>query len=203
MKIFKVSIKSISIMPFGSIINTDIKYNLNSNKLLLISLAGIIMQVIMYYIFNLLFTLNIITILTYNIFLIYNKNIILFNIIPIIPLDGSKILISILERFIPYRLSLKLVSFISLIGIILFIFLNSINLNLIMLIIYLFYKTYTDILSSKYIFNKFLLERFLYKVKHQKIKNIKNIKNIYKNRYNFINNIEEYKILAKLFDNKG
>ena len=55
MLIFKIKIYKIDILPFGSIINTKINYNLNSNILLLLSLAGIIMQLLLYPIFPKLF----------------------------------------------------------------------------------------------------------------------------------------------------
>ena len=102
MKLFKINISSINILPFGSIIDTNIKYNNSSNKSLLISLAGVIMQLFLYIIFYFLLRHNFISNLSYNIFLTYNKSLIIFNLLPIIPLDGSKMLLSIFDRFLPY-----------------------------------------------------------------------------------------------------
>jgi len=203
MRIYKIKIYKIEILPFGSIIDTNINYNLNSNILFLISIAGILMQLILYLVFGALFSLRLISEISYNIFLTYNKLIILFNSLPIIPLDGSKILLSFLERFISYKKALIITNIISLISIILFIVFNKVTLNLILIGVFLLLKTYQEILEHNFIFNKFLLERYLTKSSMKKIKNVKSIKNIFKNKYNFINNENEDKYLAKLFDNKG
>lgn len=203
MKIFNVKIIDIQILPFGSMINTNIKYNLSSTKLFLISIGGILVQLVLYLVFYLLLKFNIISNLSYQIFLTYNKLIIIFNILPIIPLDGSKILLSFLERVFPYKISLKILNYISLLSILLFIFFNEMNLNLLLIGAFLLFKTYTEIFEHSFIFNKFLLERYLYEIKYKRVKNIKDIKRIYKNKYNFINNESEDKILAKIFDNNG
>ena len=203
MRIFNVKIIDIQILPFGSMINTNIKYNLSSTKLFLISIGGVLIQLVLYLIFYLLLKFNLITNLSYQIFLTYNKLIILFNILPIIPLDGSKTLLSFLERVFPYKISIKILNIISLLSTILFILLNEINLNLLLIGAFLLFKTYTEILEHSFIFNKFLLERYLYKINYKKTKNVTNIKMIYKNKYNFINNESEDRFLAKIFDNKG
>lgn len=203
MKIYKVKIIGIEILPFGSIINTSINYNMNSNKLFLISSGGVLMQLLLYIVFYLLYNYGIISLLSYQIFLTYNKMIILFNILPIIPLDGSKVFLSIIERFWSFKSSIKIVNIISIVSIIVFIFTNTISLNLIFISLFLLFKTYSEIVNHSYIFNKFLLERYLYGSNYSKIINVPSIKKIYKNRFNFINNEREDKILAKLFDNNN
>ena len=200
MKLFKIKIINIEILPFGSIINTYINYNLNSNKILLISLGGIINQLLLYLIYYGLFRLGFINNISYGIFLYYNRLIILFNMFPIIPLDGSKALLSILERIFSYKLSLKIINILSLISIIIFILVNKISFNLILLGLFLFYKTYLEILNNNYIFKRFLLERYLDNKTYYKVKNINKIDNIYKNKYNFINNVREGDYLKKIFD---
>ena len=200
MKLFKIKIYNITIMPFGSIINTNIKYNISSNKLLLISLGGILIQLILYIIFYLLFKISFISIYSYNIFLNYNNLIILFNIMPIIPLDGSKILLSLIERLLPYKTSLIIINILSIVSIILFIFFNKVTFNIILLGLFLLNKTYIEILNHNFIYHKFLLERYLNNYHYSKIKIINNLKKVYKNRYNFIDGVREEEIYVKLFD---
>ena len=65
------------------------------------------------------------------------------------------------------------------------------RLNIIISLLYL--------LNINIIYNKFLLERYLYKPNFKKVKYIKSIKQIYKNRINFINNSNEIKVLEKIF----
>ena len=201
MKMFKIKIFNIVILPFGSLINSKINYNQNSNVLLLIAIAGILMQLFLYLVFNVLNNLNIINSLSYSIFLYYNRSIIIFNALPIIPLDGSKILLSLLERIMPYKIVLKLGCYISLILGCIFLYKCSLSLNIILISLFLFMKTYEELLNHNYIFNRFLLERYLNESNYKRIKYINSIKKIYKNKYNFINNQKEWAILAKMFDN--
>lgn len=200
-KLFGYNINDITILPFGSLINTNINSNINSFKLFLISIAGVFNNCILYFVFYLLFNFNIINDISYNIFLYYNRLIIIFNLLPIIPLDGSKILQSLLEYLMPYKLSLKGINLMSLCLIIVLISILKPTLNLYLIIIYLLIKTIILIKNHNYLFNNFLITRNLNPVKHYKIKNIKNIKNIYKNRYNFINGIREEYILNRFFNN--
>lgn len=201
MKIFKIKIYDITVLPFGSIINSKINYNFNSNKMFYISIAGIIIQLFLYPFMYLMYNMSIINVLSYNIFLYYNKIIIIFNLIPIIPLDGSNIVVSFFERFLPYKLVLKLINYISLLLIFILFFLNKINMNLVLMTVFLFVKTYEKILNHNFIFTSFLLERYLKEPTYIKIKYVNSIKKIYKNRYNFINNQKESSVLAKMFDN--
>lgn len=71
---------------------------------------------------------------------------------------------------------------------------------MLLLTTFLLFKTYIEIIEHKNIFNKFLLERYLYKLDYKKIKKVSSLNQIYKNRQNFINNNSEYKILRKKFD---
>ena len=148
MKIFKISVSKLIILPFGSIIESNIKLSEKTIIKFLISISGVIFQIILFIIANILFKYNLINAISLDIFNKYNKLIIIFNLLPIIPLDGSKILES---------------------------------------------------LNIKIIYNKFLLERYLYKPNFKKVKYIKSIKQIYKNRINFINNSNEIKVLEKIF----
>ena len=118
----------------------------------------------------------------------YHYNILLFNILPIHPLDGSKILNLLLSKIIPFNKANKLNIIISVITIILIISINYYNFNyttilIIGIIIDNLTKYYKEL---KYIFNKFLLERYMYNIKHKKHKNINKITNMYKEKYNIL-----------------
>lgn len=76
--------------------------------------------VFLYVPFEYLYNNGVMNDLTYQIFLTYNKLIILFNIMPVVPLDGSKVLGSILEMIIPYKLNLKLINIVSVFVIVVF-----------------------------------------------------------------------------------
>lgn len=198
-KLFNYKVYDITILPFGSNINSSVNQNSKTIHIFLISIAGIIMQLILYPIFYYL-NLYYINSISYNIFLNYNKLIILFNLLPIVPLDGSKILLTILENIFSYKRALKIINLTSIIMIIIFtLYLSFTGLNSYLIIIFLLYKTYEEIKNHNYVFNKFLLNRYLVDNKNKKIKYITKIKYIFKNRYNFINNQNEEKILLRLY----
>lgn len=173
LKLLKININSITIYPFGGIINTDVTYNLESNKLLLISISGILFQIICLVIFNGY---------TSDIFIELNLNLIIFNLLPIYPSDGSKIMTSILERFISYRRVLIISNITSFI-ILFLLFIYSKN---ILIFILLYVMNIKIVMLFNYIYNKFILERYLYKRKYKKDVYIKNINHIKKCRNNFI-----------------
>jgi len=203
-KLFKYKIDKIIILPFGSIINSNINLNSSSKKIFLISIAGVLAQTMLFPLMLFLYNSNILNHISYNIFLNYNKMILLFNLIPIIPLDGSKMLLCLFENIFPFKKALNLINFISILGIIIFIVYLSFNgLNSYLIVVFLMYKTIEEIKEHKYIFNKFLLTRHLSNPYGKKVKYVLKIKGIFKNRFNFINNENEIKVLNTYYNKKN
>ena len=190
-KIFGEKVKLIEILPFGAIIKLDMQSNASSIRVLLISSFGVIMQLILYMPFMFFYNNGLINDLTYNIFLTYNKFIILFNIMPMLG--------SILEMVMPYKLNLKVINLVSIVVIIMFVIKSDINLSLIIITSFLAMETFKLIKNHSYIFNNFLLERYLYNIKHKRVKRVRSINQIYKNYYNFINNVRERDVLSSKF----
>ena len=159
-KLFKYKIIDITIYPFGGIIKTDKDINTPPNKELLISSGGIIAQIILFIIIYFLP----ISILTKEILYKYNLSIMIFNVLPIIPLDGSIILNAILNKFFSFKVSYHLYFFISCLGIVLYLLSNYwFSLNNYLIVSLFVVKTYYAYKNYNYIFNKFLLERYLNK----------------------------------------
>ncbi len=209
-KKFGYEIKSIELYPFGGI--TKIEKDLNSpiNSDLVIACGGFIFQLFLLIIFFTMFKLNIINEITFNLFNTYNKAILVFNLLPIIPLDGYIILKSILEKYLTFKKTNILTIIISVIGIIFYFQYNYVySVNNYMIITLLIYKTYITFKNRKFIYNRFLLERYLNfypykKTKQEKIINFQNFKketlHFFKvgNRY-----VHEREILKKKFDKKS
>ena len=188
--LFKWNIDKIVILPFGCITLFNEHINRPIKEEFIITIMGPIFQLLLFKINNSLFQT-------------YNLNLLLFNLIPILPLDGSKILNLVLNKFLSFKYS-HIISIIISFIIITFLFVYKFNLILYIVIIFLLYKTYTEFKNHKYIFNKFLFERYIYNFKFKKSKIIKNRVNM-KRDYKHIFKIKkkymtEREFLLKLFD---
>ena len=158
----KYEVNKIEIYPFGGI--TEIQKDLNSptNHDILIASGGFIFQLFLMVFFIFLNYLNLISLNLYNLFMSYNTAIMLFNLLPIIPLDGHIVLKSILEKFFSFKKSHYIVVVVSIIGIFFYIQYNYVySINNYMIITLLIYKTIDAIKNYKYIYNRFLLERYI------------------------------------------
>ena len=161
--------------------------NINKYKELLILIAGPLFQFIAY-------------ILLLNIFSEYSKminyyhfNILVFNLLPIYPLDGGKIINILLSEFIPYKKSLQLSIKLSYLIIVIFLFyLEQKYINIIIMELLLVILIYNEYKKIDYIYNKFLLERYLKKYNFKKINIINNINNFYRDRRHIVKNNEKY-----------
>lgn len=163
--IFKWKIKKIIILPFGGITIFNELINKSLKEEFVILILGPIFQILFYFI---LYILNIETPLITN----YHYSLLLFNMLPIIPLDGSKLLNIILNKITSFKTSHLLTIYISLITIILLMIKNK-NLVLYIIIFFILLKVIKEYKEHKYIFNKFLFERYNYNLKFKKIKYIK------------------------------
>ena len=197
--LFKWNIDKIIILPFGGLT----KYNEIINRPLieefLVAISGIILQLtfynfIKYYI-------------DYKYFSFINYFIILFNLIPIYPLDGSKILNVFFNIITSYKNSLNLTLIVSYIFIIIFSLLFF-NINKIIAFILIFLMLEVNKLKKvkNELFNKFLLERYLNQFKFRKKKTINSVdkmKKDYKHLF-YINGkyLTESYFLKKMFDIK-
>ena len=204
-KLLKFKVLKIVIYPFGGITKINDLINKDINEEILVATSGVIFQFIFYLIIVYLNHINIIRDYTLNIYTLYNNQIIFFNLMPIYPLDGSKIINLLLSKFFNYNLSNKLTIMISLIGMSLFILTSSYNHNYsyIMVLSVLIIYNYKFIKQLKYIYNRFLLERYLYNINYPKIKIINNGNKMYKNNSHIIkvnnNYMTEKKYLSKYY----
>lgn len=201
------NVEKIIIYPYGGLTKTSDMLNRDICEELLIATSGIITQYLFYLFILFLYKNSIIRDYTYNLYKLYNNQIIFFNLLPIYPLDGGKILNLLLYKYFSYNKANILTIIISLI-IIFIIVVSSILTNSysnIMVMILLLTYVYKFYINRKYLYRKFLLERYLYDIEYNKIKIISNIKNMYKNKTHLINinntYIKEKNFLSTLFRN--
>lgn len=206
-KIFDYEISSINFYPFGGVTKVNKLINSSIYKEIVINMAGIIMQVVLCLIMYLFLKIEIINSHTYQVFNYYNKSIMFFNLLPIIPLDGSNILHLLLEKCMSYQKAFYGYVFFSLIFmLIFFIGYRDLLLNNLIIVFLLIFKLIDSLKNFKFLFNKFLLERHLFSLKYKKIVTRRDLdlNKLAKERFYFFKNgkkvYSEKTLLSKLFD---
>lgn len=177
-RIFNIEIEKIVIYVTGGICFVNKKIN---NRILydfMINIAGIMMQVILFFIIYYLWKNGYVVDSTYNMFNTYNTGIIIFNLLPIIPLDGSKLFFNICSKFFSFIVSYRLMIVVSIISLLLFGLFNVLlGINGIVICIFLLIQLFVVIKEYKYVINKFYLERILYNNFYDSIVNDVNLVN--------------------------
>ena len=197
---FKWNIDKIIILPFGGLT----KYNELINRPLieefLVAISGVLLQMIFYILIR--------NRINYSYFSLINYFIIIFNLIPIYPLDGSKVLNVFFNLLTSYKNSILLTCIISYIFLLCFsiIFFKS-NKLVAFILMFLFLEVNKLYKNRKQLFNKFLLERYL---KEFKFKRKKTINSIYKMKKDYKHlfyidgkYLTEKFFLKKMFDIKN
>lgn len=195
--IFKWKIKEVVILPFGGITIFNEILNKPIYQEAIIASMGPL--------FQLIFTLFVNNSMIKN----YSFLILIINLIPIYPLDGSKLLNLFLNKIFPFKLSHKITIYLSLLLVDFCLFFSAFNRQLIyaLFAILIIFKLKEEISNHELIYEKFLYERFLYDFKFENVKIIKNINDFYKDHYHYLKKddkiVEEALILKKKFDFKG
>lgn len=194
----------VELYPFGGITKINKSINSSINKEILIASAGILFQVFLFF-FAFLFR-DSFRVSDYELFQFYNLHILIFNLIPIIPLDGSVLLHAILEKIFSYEKSLKYYQIFSLLFYCVFIVFNFFVFKNYFICMILLFQYVSFKKQEKYLLHRFYLERYLKEFPYQKICNEigENYRVLKKNRRHYFYSDGKYKneqeILAKLFD---
>ena len=155
--LFGYKIKSVTLYPFGGLTRVEKDINTSPYKELILASAGLFMQIILYVVALNFGYKN-------SLFYKYNNSIFLFNLLPIIPLDGSVIVYSLLNRFTTFKNSYKVYIVVSIISLVIYIIINyKYSLNNYLIVSIFIYKIYECIKNYKYVYNRFLVERYLKK----------------------------------------
>lgn len=169
-------IHKILIYPLGGISKFSTSYNISLVKELIILVFGPLFQILGWLLLIHLFPEKEILIST------YHYGILFFNLLPIYPLDGGKLLCLIFHTVCSYK---KAFYFTFCIGyLLLFCFLVftvfSFSLNVFFLSIFLLVKLTREYQQIPYFYERFLLERYLNHYCFKKSKLIKNTDNFYR-----------------------
>lgn len=197
--LLKQKIEKVILLPFGGITIFNMKLNISIYKEFLIASMGPIVQIIGYLILS--------KYINNPMYDYYNLVILLFNLIPIYPLDGSKILNCLFNAFFNFKVSFYMTIMLSFLLIIFFIAMilcRYINLFFVLIIFFLGFKTVKEYLNYPHIYNKFLFERYIYKLNFEKLEYISDINKMYRGKRHLIKENKKWQtekeILRKRFD---
>ncbi|WP_440112016.1 M50 family metallopeptidase [Paenibacillus sp. QZ-Y1] len=166
---------SIQLLPFGGVAVIEDAGNMTARREIIIALAGPLQNILM---------VGVVLLLKYGnfgdpVFLDYiiqgNLLIALFNLLPVLPLDGGKIVQALVSLFAPYYTTLMWTYRISILcsaGVILFAISKwvagdyGLPLNILLIGLFLFYSNVTDYRNIPYRFIRFLMHREVVFTRH-------------------------------------
>lgn len=189
----KLKVKEISLFMFGGVTIFDEDLNLNIFKELLVVVMGPVVQMLFYMIVYYFYTKGFVSVNTMKKVSTINLTLLEFNLLPILPLDGGKILNNILDLILYYDLAHKVSLAVSFLALPL-VFLFDNKLIIILVVISLLLRLFEEINWHKFRINKLLLERKLKGIKFKKIREFESLTKVKRNvtYYRFINGIKTY-----------
>lgn len=160
---FKWRIRSVMIWPFGGVLETDEFHTRPVKEEVLVILAGPIQHVWIWFFIlfaesNQLFSSGVIEILS-----LYNLLILCFNLLPVWPLDGGKLMFLWLSVYLPFIkaqttfLTLSLICLFTALGVVLVFF--PFSLSTIMLACFLLWENRLEWKQKQYAFLRYLMRR--------------------------------------------
>ena len=191
--IFKWQIDKVILLPFGGITIFQENIDKSLKEEFIIAILGPLFQLIFYFLYS-----------NNPIFDYYNLIILLFNLLPIYPLDGSKIVNILFNKFISFKKSHILTIITSFLTLLIVILSIRYNILLYLILLFIVLEIVKEVNKHNYYFNRFLLERYLYNNNYKKQKIINNIKKMKKQTKHIfkVNNkyFTEKEIIRNLFD---
>jgi len=175
-----IKIDEIYIYPLGGISKFNMDLNISIKKELLILINGPLFQYLAYLI------LLIIMPNRKEIINIYHYSILSFNLLPIYPLDGGKLLKLLFNKIFSYKYSLKLIINLSYLVLLIILIISKKNINLFVMTSLLLILITKEKNKINYIYNKYLLERYLNNYKFKNTKIISDINNLYRDNKHII-----------------
>lgn len=187
----------ITLYPYGGCSQFDVDINIPLWQELLVLIMGPITQIVFIYIIKYFVDTS-----NYILFEKYSRWILYFNMLPIYPLDGGKLINLILCRFISYYYAFQITIYISY-----FLFLScfltiiflDFNLVLFLIFILLGVTLLKEMKKSLLYYQRFLYERYLNDYSFKRIKKIEKLKEMKRGTFHMISNVSEKEYLHKYF----
>ncbi|MFA8439977.1 M50 family metallopeptidase [Pueribacillus sp. YX66] len=162
-RFFNWRVRRIVLLPFGGVAEVDEHGNRPFKEELLVVLFGPLQHLWLIGIGFCFVYFSVWSPAFFETFLAYNLMILIFNLLPIWPLDGGKLLFLLFAYFRPFKkahLSILAFSFLFLISFALVSVITfQTHLNVVIILVFLLLSLYTEYRHHYYVFLRFLLER--------------------------------------------
>lgn len=197
-KILGIEVDKILIYPLGGISKFKSILNISPKEEFLILMMGPLFQFLAYFLLLFIFPKDAILIKN------YHYGILLFNLLPIYPLDGGKLVNILLSINLSFKNSLSLTIIISyiIVGLMIIISYPNIYLNLIIMILFLIYKIIKEQKQINFTYQKFILERYLYKYKFKNSIIINNPNKFHRNKRHLLKLDNKYYLESEYLEKK-
>ncbi len=171
---FKWRLVKVELLPFGGVAEMDEYGNRPYHEEIIVTLAGPLQHVWMISLGMFCLYNGLGDPYTLDLLISMNWMILLFNLLPIWPLDGGKLLFLFITLFSPYKKAKKFMLLISCIFLLIFtggsLLWFAFHLNLIIIVSFLLYAHYVEWKHHPYVYVRFLLERMSTKEKPKRNK---------------------------------
>ncbi len=203
--IFQIEVDKIYIYPFGGISKFHLSLNESLRKEFIILIMGPLVQCVFSF-----FLLKFDFFNSYQkLIMVYNYTILTFNLLPIYPLDGGKLLNILLSFQVSFQKSLNVTFFISYLTIFflaIYFLIHYFSINVVIMISFLWYKLKKEESNKNYLFDKFLLERYLNHYQFKKRKKVEDINDFMRGKNHLVKRGTRYytekEILYRKFHQK-
>ncbi|MEC5422047.1 M50 family metallopeptidase [Virgibacillus sp. C22-A2] len=161
---FKWRIRSVMLWVFGGVMDTDEHGNRPIREEVLVTIAGPFQHIIIYILLSFLSNGGVVPASVIELAVYYNTIILVFNLLPIWPLDGGKLLFLGLSALLPYKKAYHAVIIFSMVASLSFLFLQFLfypfTLSTFLIMIFLFMENKNEWKQRYYVFIRFLLKRY-------------------------------------------
>ncbi len=161
---FSWRIKRISLLPFGGVAEVDEHGNRPLKEEALVTLAGPLQHLWMIGLAFILYQFSWLPEHYYQTFVDFNMMVLLFNLLPIWPLDGGKLVYLWRSQKASFPIAHHQTVIISMVSLLLFflliLFVQPFNLNLWIVMGFLSFSLFYEWKQRRYVFVRFLLERY-------------------------------------------
>jgi len=190
-KILKVGVDKVYIYPFGGVCKLKDNFNGSLLKEFLVLSMGPLTQIIFCY-----GLIKINCFPNYNhVINHYNHTFLMFNLLPIYPLDGSKLINILCSSYYSFKKSLYFTlyfSFFVIFILTIYFVKESFTINYLFILLLLIFKLVKEYQKRYFVVEKFLLERYLKNPYFKKIKEVKHINEFMRNRRHIIDKNGKY-----------